>query len=318
LDLAARRLQGQILQTPLTHDAELDIYLKWENRQKTGSFKIRGALNKVLTLEPWEQQRGLVTASAGNHGQGVAYAGSLVGVPVIVFASDHAVPSKVEAMRALGADVRLVAGGYEAAERAAQAYALEAGATWISPYNDGQVIAGQSTVGMEVIEQLHPQVPAAVLVPVGGGGLAAGVGAAMERVSPRPQVIGVQSVASPFFYALFNHGSQYGVVELDSLADGLAGAVENSSMTIPMARRLLSEMLLVTEEQVSRAVAYAWQKYNEKIEGSAAVTLAAVLSGMLQDRGPAAGPLVVVISGGNIQPEIHAQICENFPPVSGD
>src|SRR5512133_3464053 len=104
LDLAARRLQGQIRQTPLTYDSDLDLYLKWENRQVTGSFKIRGAINKVLSLAPWEQQRGLVTASAGNHGQGVAVAGRLVGAPVTVFASDHAVPAKIEAMRALGAD----------------------------------------------------------------------------------------------------------------------------------------------------------------------------------------------------------------------
>src|SRR5512140_466980 len=108
LDLAARRLQGQVHQTPLTYDSDLDLYLKWENRQVTGSFKIRGALNKVLSLEPWEQQRGLVTASAGNHGQGVAFAGRQFGVPVTVFASNHAVPTKVEAMRALEAEVILV------------------------------------------------------------------------------------------------------------------------------------------------------------------------------------------------------------------
>lgn len=315
LDLAARRLQGQIQQTPLTYDSELHIYLKWENRQKTGSFKIRGALNKVLSLEPWELQRGLVTASAGNHGQGVAYAANQVGAPVTVFASEHAVPAKVEAMRALGADVRLVPGGYEAAERAGAAYALEMERIWISPYNDGQVIAGQATVGVEIIEQLHPQAPEVVVVPVGGGGLAVGMGAAMEGINPRPKVIGVQSVASPFFYTLFHHGTQHGVVELESLADGLAGAVENGSITVPMARRLVSEIMLVTEEQLSRAVAYAWQKYAEKIEGAAAVTLAAVLNGSLRECCATSGPVVVVISGGNIQPETHAQILERFSTV---
>jgi len=313
LDLAARRLHGQIQHTPLTYDPELNIYLKWENRQKTGSFKIRGALNKVLSLESWELQRGLVTASAGNHGQGVAYAASLVGAPVVVFASEHAVPAKVEAMRALGADVRLVPGGYEAAEQAGIAFAAENERVWISPYNDGQVIAGQATVGLEVLEQLRPQVPAVIAAPVGGGGLAVGIGAAVERVSPRPYVIGVQSVASPFFYALFTHGTQHGVVELDSLADGLAGAVESGSITVPLARRLLHEILLVTEEEVSRAVAYAWRRYAEKIEGAAAVTLAAALNGSLRDRCPKEEcPLVVIISGGNIQPEVHAQIVERY------
>lgn len=210
LDLATRRLQGQVHQTPLTYDADLDLFLKWENRQVTGSFKIRGALNKVLSLESWELQRGLVTASAGNHGQGVAVAGKQAGAPVIVFASSHAVPAKLEAMRALGADVRLVDGGYEAAEQTAQAYAVETQRTWISPYNDGQVIAGQATVGMEIVEQMAPETPGTVIVPVGGGGLVVGIGAVMARMDPRPRVVGAQSVASPFMYAIFTHGTQHG------------------------------------------------------------------------------------------------------------
>lgn len=309
IDLAARRLHGQIEQTPLTYDPEIDLYFKWENRQVTGSFKIRGALNKILALEAWEQQRGLVTASAGNHGQGVALAGQRIGVPVIVFASDHAVPAKVEAMRALGAEVRLVEGGYEAAEKAAQAFAAETGATWISPYNDGQVIAGQATVGLEILSQLASQFstqPAAVIVPVGGGGLIAGVGAALENTFPRPRLIGVQSTASPFFYQLYHTGSQKDAVELESLADGLSGAVEEGAITILMAHRLVDDFVLVTEEQITQAIRYSWQKYREKIEGSAAVPLAAVLSGAFE-RVP--GAAVAVITGGNIQPEIHARIC---------
>lgn len=309
LELAERRLQGQIHQTPLTYDAELDLYLKWENRQITGSFKIRGALNKVLAMERWEQQRGLVAASAGNHGQGVAVAGRLVGAPVTVYASIHAVPAKIEAMRALGAEVRLVEGGYEAAEQTAQAYAAHSGAVWVSPYNDAQVIAGQATVMMEILRQLAPVRPGTVLSPVGGGGLIAGTGAALADVTPRPRLIGVQSVASPFFYALFTHGTQYGVVELESLADGLAGAVENGSITIPLVRRYVDDFVLVTEEQISAAIAYAWMKHGETIEGSAAVPLAAVMCGTVARRQPKEGPLVAVISGGNIQPEVHTQIC---------
>ena len=308
LELANRRIKGQVHQTPLTYDANLDVYLKWENRQVTGSFKIRGALNKVLSLEGWEQQRGLVTASAGNHGQGVAYAGRLVGAPVIVFASNHAVPAKVEAMRALGADVRLVEGGYEAAERTAEAYAQESGATWISAYNDGQVIAGQATVGMEILGQLGAERPGKVVVPVGGGGFISGIGAVMAGVTPRPQIVGAQSVASPFFYAIYTHGSQYGVVELDSLADGLAGAVEEGSITIPMVRRFVGDFVLVTEEQLADAIAYAWREHRETIEGSAGVALAAVMSGVVAKQA-GEGPLVALISGGNVQPETHQRIC---------
>jgi threonine dehydratase len=308
IGLAQRRIESQVVKTPLTWDPDLDLFLKWENRQVTGSFKIRGALNKVLSLEPWERMRGLVTASAGNHGQGMAFAARAVGVPAVVFASDHAVAAKVDAMRALGAEVRLVDGGYEMAEHTAQVYAADQGLTWISPYNDGQVIAGQATVGLEIIEQLKPRVPGAVIVPVGGGGLIAGIAAAvsMDGVSPRPKLIGAQSTASPFFHALFYRGTQQDVVEQESLADGLAGAVEDGSLTIPMVRRLVSEITLVSEDMIERAVAYAWQKHGEKIEGSAAVPLAAV---MAQTFSRPPGPLVAVISGGNIQPQVHARIC---------
>ncbi len=308
LDLATRRINGQIEQTPLIYDASLDLYLKCENRQKTGSFKIRGALNKVLSLEVWEQQRGLVTASAGNHGQGVALAGQLVSAPVIVFASEHATPAKVAGMRALGAEVRLVSGGYEAAEQAAQIFAAATGATWISPYNDGQVIAGQATVALEICKQLIPQVPSAIIVPVGGGGLISGVGTALEQISPQTRLIGVQSTASPFFYELYQHGTQQGVVELQSLADGLAGAVEEDSITIPLVRQLVDEFILVSEAQIAQAIAYAWQHLQEKVEGSAAAALAAVLGGTVA-RKAGEGPWVALLSGGNIQPEVHTRIC---------
>jgi threonine dehydratase len=309
LDGAARRLHGQIRQTPLVYDPELNLYLKWENRQLTGSFKIRGALNKVLTLEPWELQRGLVTASAGNHGQGVAYAGRLVNARVIVFASVHAVPAKIEAMQRLGAEVRLVEGEYADAEQTAQDFAAANGSTWISPYNDGQVIAGQGTVGLELLSQLEeldpPVFPRSVIVPIGGGGLICGMGMALERLDPRPRLIAAQSTASPYFHELFYNGSQAGVVELQSLADGLAGAVEEMTITIPLVKRWVDEILLVTEDDIARAVAFAWERYEEKIEGSAGAALAVALTGSVSDR-----PAVVILSGGNIQPEVHAKICQ--------
>ena len=177
---AAERLAPHIHITPLTHDARNDIYLKWENHQVTGSFKIRGALNKVLGLQDWERCRGLVTASAGNHGQGVALAGKLVQARVIVFASEHATPTKVKSMRALSAEVRLFPGGYGEAERAGLQYAADSGMTWVSPYNDGQVIAGQGTLGLEILQQYTDPRPAAWFIPAGGGGLAAGIGAAVR------------------------------------------------------------------------------------------------------------------------------------------
>jgi threonine dehydratase len=160
---------------------------------------------------------------------------------------------------------------------------------------------------LEILEQMAPRVPAAVIVPVGGGGLISGIGAAMEQVNPRPRLIGAQSEASPFFYEIFYHGSQDDAVELESLADGLAGAVEAGSITIPMVQRLASEFVLVSEDAVARAIAAAWNLYHEKIEGSGAVALAAAMES--EAARAAGGPVVVVISGGNIQPQVHAQIC---------
>jgi threonine dehydratase len=304
---AASRLKDRIEHTPLIYDKENDLYLKCENRQRTGSFKLRGALNKVLTLEPWERQQGLVTASAGNHGQGVALAAQETGAGVIVFASEHAVPAKLDAMRALGADIRLVEGGYAEAEKAALTFAAQNRSTWVSPYNDGQVIAGQGTLGLELIEQMSVPAPYTCLAPVGGGGLIAGIGAAIRCTGQPVALIGVQSEASPFMYSLFHHHTQAGVVEYDSLADGLAGMVEPGSITIPMVQKSAAGFILVSEEEISQAIAYSWYHYGERIEGSAAAALAAVLSDKVTSR-----PAVVVLTGGNIQPEVHRQICQRW------
>jgi threonine dehydratase len=311
---AAARLAAHIIETPLEYDLEHDLYLKWENHQLTGSFKGRGAFNKILTLQPWELQRGLVAASAGNHGQGVALAGRQVGAPVIVFASEHAVPAKVAAMRQLGADVRLVPGGYGEAEKAGLAFAAESEATWISAYNDGQIIAGQGTLGLEILNQLAqsptpPERGLTWIIPIGGGGLCAGIACALygrDLLKPGPhRLVAVQSEASPFFHAIYHQGDQAGQVELASLADGLAGPVEEKSVTIPILRRYLDDFVLVDEADIQEAIRYAWQRYGERIEGSAAASLAAVLTGVVTQR-----PALVVITGGNIQPEMHQQICD--------
>jgi len=311
---AERRIAPYIQPTPLTYDASLDIYLKWENRQVTGSFKSRGALNKVLALSTWERDRGLVAASAGNHGQGVALAARATGARAIIFASEHAVPAKIEAMNRLGAEVRLVPGGYGEAEQTGLAYAQESGSIWVSPYNDGQVIAGQGTLGLEILRELPTRMHTTWVVPVGGGGLIAGLGAAIRSAadivpsySPA-RLIGVQSEASPFFHSIFHSNTQNDVQEFPSLADGLAGPVEANSLTIPLVRSLVNEMLLVSETEIEQAVLAAWQRYQERIEGSAAAALAAVLSGKISSR-----PVVVVITGGNIDPGLFARLTGKPP-----
>jgi threonine dehydratase len=307
---AAGRIAPHILKTPLTYDSQHDLYLKWENRQVTGSFKVRGAFNKVLTLTGQERARGIVAASAGNHGQGVALAGRWAGTRVTIFASDHAVPAKVEAMRALGAEVRLVPGGYGEAEQAGLEFARSSGAVWISPYNDSRVIAGQGTLGLEICQELPPHSRAVWVVPAGGGGLVSGIGAALESwygsespAGERPRLVAAQSEASAFLHALYHRNTQEGVIELESLADGLAGPVEDGSMTVSMAQRLVADFVLVSEEEIARAIRLAWLDYHERIEGSAAVALAAVLFGKVTQR-----PAVIVLTGGNIQPESHDRL----------
>jgi threonine dehydratase len=305
---AAVKIQPHIKQTPLTYDPNLDLYIKWENQQVTGSFKARGAFNKVLSLEKWEQEAGLLAASAGNHGQGLALAGSLVGAPVKIFVGETAPEVKIEAMRNLGAEIVVVPGGYGEAENAALKMAANSSATWVSAYNDGTVIAGQGTVGLEMTHQLatFPDLilkESTWLVPVSGGGLLAGVGAALAELSPRPRLIGVQADTNAFMQALFNHGSQADVVEKPTIADGLAGPVEAGSITIPLIKSYVDDIILVTEAEIAAAVIHAWQVYQHRIEGAAAVSLAAVLSGHIPQK-----PVVALISGGNIQPEVFEQI----------
>lgn len=303
---AAERISSYIVRTPVIYDKDLNIFLKLENKQVTGSFKIRGALNKILTLEKWERDQGLVTASAGNHGQGVAFSGRIVGSPVVVFASDHAVPSKVDAMRKFGAEVRFVNGGYGLAEQTALEFSEQNHLTYISPYNDGQVIAGQGTIGLEVMQDINDLTGLSWVVPVGGGGLISGIGSVIQSQKIKTDLVGVQPEASAFTFSLFYKGHQSEVADLPTLADGLSGQIQTDSITLPIMRNVVNQIILVDENEIKNAIAYSRFKYHEVIEGSAAVALAAVLSGRITT------PCIIIISGGNIQPEIHSQICQEY------
>lgn len=312
---ASKRIESYIQKTPLFFDPELNLYLKWENHQTTGSFKLRGAMNKILSLQDWERELGIVTASAGNHGQGVAMVASLVNARVTVFASEHAVQTKLDAMRSRGANIILIPGGYGEAEQAGIKYAQENQCTWISPYNDGKVIAGAGTLALEIIDELPESLTMTWVVPVGGGGLISGIGAVIkERAAAQPstsvadqkiKLVGVQPEASAFMHSIYKIGSQSGIQDLPTLADGLSGPVEDHSITIPMVHKYVDDIITVTESEIEKAIAFAWNKYNEVIEGSAAVSLAAVLNHYIKDR-----PAVLVLSGGNIQKETFSRIVE--------
>ena len=307
LDQAKARIEAHVRQTPLVFDARRQFYIKWENRQITGSFKPRGAFNKILALETWERQQGLVCASTGNHGQAVALAAQVGGVPAEVFVGENATALKVEKMRSLGARIHAVEGAYGEAESAGLAYAAENGKTWVSPYNDGHVVAGQGTIALEILEQLDDKQPVVWLVPVGGGGLISGVAAALSRLASRPRLIGVQPEDNAFMHSLFYRGTQAGLEDLPSLADGLTGAVESGSVTVPMVKQAVDEIVLVSEEEIKHAIAFASHVYHEVVEGSGAVTLAALLAGKVSAR-----PAVAIVTGRNINPELHAQITARY------
>jgi threonine dehydratase len=307
IQAAAARIAPYIIETHLTYDPDYDLFIKWENHQVTGSFKARGAFNKVLVLEEWEREAGLLAASAGNHGQGVALAGKTFNAPVTIYAAETAVPSKIQAMRDLGAQVILVPGGYGDAEKAGLARAAESDATWISPYNDGQIIAGQGTIGLEILKQLatHSEFQnraSSWIVPASGGGLLSGVGAVLATIPERPRLIGVQADNSPFTHAIFHTGSQDQIEEFPTIADGLAGPVEPNSITIPLIRSYTDDFLLVSEDEIREAIVFSWERYEERIEGAAAAALALAIRRRVDL------PSVVIISGGNIQPEVHAKI----------
>lgn len=305
IEQARDNVYPTVLVTPVTMDVEKDIYIKWENRQRTGSFKIRGAFNKIRTLEEWERQKGLVTASTGNFGQGFALAAQATKTQAHVFVARSASSSKLASMKSLGAILHPVSGEYGLAELEGKKFAYEQQMTWISPYNDIQVIAGQATLGLELIQQIKMDGIKAVLIPVGGGGLIAGVGAVLKDACPHVKIIGVQSEASPYMWALFNQKSQQDVTESESLADGLAGPVEDNSITIPLIRQLVDQILLVSEAEIATTIRFAWEKYGEIIEGSGAVGLAAILSHRWQFT-----PSIVVVSGGNIDSPLHKSLVE--------
>lgn len=298
LQAARTRIAPHIRTIPVTYDDSLGLWLKWENQQVTGSFKPRGAINKILSLTEAERAKGLIACSAGNHGQGAALAAKIAGATVTVYASSHAARNKIEKMCALGAEVIQVDGNYDQAEATAIRVAKEQNRPWVSPYNDPLVIAGQGTVALELIEQC----PTATqwLIPVGGGGLIAGMIAGAPNTVG---VIGVQAEASPYLHHEFHTHDMSNAQDLPSLADGLSGGIEPGSATIA-AIHGAKDVRLVTEDQIAQAIKYAYQKHGQVIEGSGAVTLALILSGQFA----AEGKTVALISGGNIDADKHQNL----------
>jgi threonine dehydratase len=308
IQAAADRLRPILAPTPLLHPAEF-IWLKAENRQQTGSFKVRGALNKMMALDAASLENGVVAASAGNHGIGVAFAAKRRGVSATVVVPQDAVPAKVKRIQELGAQVVFAEGGYADAEAAGLRLAAKRRAAWISPYNDPDVISGQGTLGLELVDQLAgeecPQIPWRVYVPVSGGGLICGVGLALKaRLGAKVRLIGVQPAYSPYMHHFFYGLDMASIREQPTLADGLAGAVESGSITFDLLSHAVDEIRLVSEKEIRGALEWAYIRAGELVEPSAAAALAAALPH------PSGEPAVVVMSGGNLRQELALELQE--------
>jgi len=281
------------------------IYLKLENNQLSHSFKIRGAFNKILKLTLEEKQKGIITCSSGNHGLATAIAAKKLNVAVKIVIPETTPRKKVDKIKKYNVDLVLY-GDYDEAEQKALELACKEGKTYISPYNDVDVIAGQGTIGLEILEEF-PEVEK-VLAPVGGGGLCAGVAIAMKNKNRAIEVIGVQSEASPVMYESLRAGKILKSEELkiqSSLADGLSGGIEEGSVTFKVAQKNVDEIVLVKEETIKEAIRLLWEKDGQVIEGAGAVGPAVVIENKEHFKNK---KTVIILSGGNIDDDLFNKI----------
>ena len=305
IEEAHRAIRPQVGMTPLAFSPMLsketgcDVYLKCEHLQHTGSFKFRGATNKLRLLHADGRRNGVLTVSSGNHGQGVALAGKLAGVPVTVYASTSAAAIKLDAIRALGAEVVTLNDTTLAVELEAARQAKLKGMAFVSPYNDLDVIAGQGTIGMELHEEASGTIAdlAAVFASVGGGGLISGIGTAVKTLLPQTEVIGCWPANSTALYSSLQAGKIIDVEESETISDGTAGGVEPGSVTFDIGREVITGTALVTETEIMAAMRLLAQTERWMVEGAAGVALAAMLKLSSRYQGRA---VAVVLCGRNI------------------
>ena len=296
---ARQRLLGIAEQTPIylsetfSRRCGREVRLKAENLQRTGSFKIRGAVNKLSTLTPDERAAGVVAASAGNHGQAVAWAAREFGIPATIYVPQEAPMAKVEACRNYGATTVMTGAYFEDAMAAALEHVEESGCTFIHPYEDQLVIAGQGTIGLELAEQ-EPDL-GTVLIPVGGGGLATGVATALRAVRPDVRLVGVEAGRDGY-----------------TIADGIAVKVP-SEFTMPLLEELLDDLVAVTDDEISEAIVLLLERAKLVVEGAGAVGVAALLAG----KAGGSGTAIPILSGGNIDPTMLISVMRHGLTAAG-
>jgi threonine dehydratase len=301
---ARLRLQRHLSPTPLRESPSLAaragrrVLLKLESLNLTHSFKVRGAFNALLALleaHPGAASRPrVVTASAGNHGRAMAFAAEALGIGLVVFAPTTAPRAKTEAIRRHGATLCL-APDYDAAEQQARTFADDQGGVYISPYNHPDVIAGAGTIALEIVEACPDA--GSVVVPLGGGGLASGIGLVLRAVAPTVRIVGVEAEASTPFTTGLGRGTITTIHAAPTLADGLAGNLEPGSMTFALVQQLVDEVITVSEHAITAGIRRMAADEHLIVEGSSAVAIAAIESGRV---GGGAGPVVAIVSGANI------------------
>jgi len=302
--LAESRIRPKIRQTILERSPYLsqvggaNVYCKLENLQHTGSFKLRGAMNKLLSLMPEDLVRGVVTASTGNHGAAVAHSVKELNASGTIFVTENASSAKVQAIERLGADVRYYGNDCTETELYARRYAAENQMAYVPPYSDPEVIGGQGTVGVELAGQLD-QIDV-VFVPLGGGGLISGVAGYLKSVYPAVQIIGCSPKNSQVMIQSVKAGKILDLPSLPTLSDGTAGGIEPGAITFELCRALVDEYVTVTEDQIKESLRLFLQTHHMLIEGAAAVAVAAYLK---EHERFAQKNIVIIISGANISLE---------------
>jgi threonine dehydratase len=312
---ARERIAGKVERTPtvlsqsLSEQLGAQVHLKLEHRQTTGSFKLRGASNAVASLSADEKARGVVAASTGNHGRALAHAAKLEGMRAVICMSRLVPGNKLDEIRRLGAEVRIVGNSQDDAQQEVDRLVAQEGLVMLPPFDHPDIIAGQGTLGLEMIEQVPDA--ALVLVQLSGGGLASGVAAAVKGVSPRTKVIGISMARGAAMKASLDAGHPVLVEELPTLADSLGGGIGlDNRLTFAMCRDLLDDVILLDEDEIAAGIRHAYAQEREIVEGAGAVGIAALLAGKVK----ASGPVVVPLSGRNIDMNAHRTIvCGEAP-----
>ncbi len=285
--------------------AGCELFLKAENLQRAGSFKVRGAANKIAALTPDQKARGVIAASAGNHAQGVALAAANLGIPCTIVMPTGASLPKVEATRGYGATVLLQGDDFDQAQRHARRVMRESGMIFIPAFDDPAIVAGQGTIGLEMLEQVEDL--DAVVVPAGGGGLISGIGLAIKETAPGIRVIGVQAAAATAVVDSYKANRRVTVKGRPTVADGIAVGAPGK-ITLPLVSRYVDDMVVVEEEEITQAMMLLLERGKLLVEGAGAVGFAAVLGGKIEVAGKR---VAVVLSGGNVDTHLIARVMEH-------